>query len=603
TVVGPGRPDPALVTGAPASIEALRLAERELFGDTRASSPDTCPSSLVPGREVSISASGLPPGSLSLDEAPQDETLRSPALMSLRMPNFPVRMSERVIRYLDFFRRDPRGRMAIATWYRVSGRYESMVREILREHGVPDDLMWVAVVESRFEADVRSRAGAAGLWQFMPHTGRAYGLVIDRWIDERLDPLRSTRAAATMLSDLHARFGSWELALAAYNMGYGRMIATIRSFNSNDFRVLSRYESAIPWETTLYVPRIASLAIAAENPEVFGLGGVDKEPAEPFDNAHVGPGTALPGVAAATGTDRAAVRSLNPQYLASRVPPYAPPEGRDWIVRVPSSKSDGEAGPRVVNGRALPPTVLVEHGQTIEDVARSHAVRRADLARLNVLRPNEVLHSGTHLMLPSRRLDADEKTVDQPLTVVLPRAPTVPEGFERRFYRVVDGDDLHALAARFVIHVDDLRRWNALDVGSYLHSGMVLLVLVPRGRTLGVPTLGEEAVRVVQLGSDAFQTHVGKPDGRVRGAVVVQAGDTFQSLAERLDMSVYALARVNHRSHREKLRPGEVLVTYVPRKDGWKGSSAPTAMESNRDAVVAPFPGDLPPALSPRAGR
>ena len=129
------------------------------------------------------------------------------------------------------------------------------MRRVLREQGLPEDLIWVSLVESGFDPAIRSPAGAAGLWQLMPDGARIYGLVVDRWIDERLDPERSTDAAARYLADLHRRFGAWELALAAYNMGYGGLLAAIRKYNTNDYWELSRFESGIPFETALYVPR------------------------------------------------------------------------------------------------------------------------------------------------------------------------------------------------------------------------------------------------------------------------------------------------------------------------------------------------------------
>ncbi len=127
------------------------------------------------------------------------------------------------------------------------------------------------MVESGFDPTIKSPAGAAGLWQFMPDAGKIYGLSVDRWGDGRLSPLRATAAGIGYLADLKKRFGSWELSLAAYNMGYGGALATIKRFNSNDYWELSRFENGLPWETTLYVPKIIAVAIVSRNPQVFGL--------------------------------------------------------------------------------------------------------------------------------------------------------------------------------------------------------------------------------------------------------------------------------------------------------------------------------------------
>ena len=162
------------------------------------------------------------------------------------MPELPVRWDARVVRYLDYYRSDPRGRNLVQAWVRKSGRYGAAMRRVLEEQGLPDDLVWVSLIESGFDPAVRSPAGAVGLWQLMPEGARAYGLVVDRWIDERLDVERSTEAAARYLSDLHRRFGSWELALAGYNMGYGGLLASIASTAWSDAKCIGGPEPGQP---------------------------------------------------------------------------------------------------------------------------------------------------------------------------------------------------------------------------------------------------------------------------------------------------------------------------------------------------------------------
>src|SRR5262249_49570704 len=147
----------------------------------------------------------------------------------------------------------------------------------------------------------------------MPDAGRTYGLTIDRWVDERLDPERATEAAARYLADLYRRFGSWELAMAAYNMGYAGLNRAIRKFSSNDFWELARYEAGLPWETTLYVPKIVATAIMMNNPTAFGIADIAPEPPQNFDTVLVGPGTPLEAVASAAGVTVETIEALNPQ--------------------------------------------------------------------------------------------------------------------------------------------------------------------------------------------------------------------------------------------------------------------------------------------------
>ena len=267
---GPTEDDVAASVDSP-ELRALSEAEQELFPPATpalgAPWPTELPSPLsAPEDTPRVHATGLPPtpppSSPPIAEGGNDLAW----LSQLQMPDLPVRWDARVVRYLEFFKDDPRGRQVLGIWTRRSGRYRELVRRTLRKKGLPEDLVWLAMIESSFDPTARSVAGAMGLWQFMPETARAYGLSIDRWADQRLNPEAATEAAAEFLGDLHRRFGSWELAMAAYNMGYWGVAGSVRKYNTNDFWVLSRLEAALPWETTLYVPKILAAAIVGAEP-------------------------------------------------------------------------------------------------------------------------------------------------------------------------------------------------------------------------------------------------------------------------------------------------------------------------------------------------
>src|SRR5690606_15785202 len=202
-----------------------------------------------------------------VDEAP-DEWMRR-----LRRPQFKIRWNPQLVEYLRWYRDDPKGQALLHAWLDRLGRYEPRMRAIFREVGVPEDLVYVALVESGMNPEAQSGVGAAGMWQFMEATARVYGLDGDYWRDDRFDFERSAFAAAAYFSDLKTRFGTWELAMAAYNAGYGLLVTTIRQNNSNNFWALSEIENGLPRQTINYVPKILATAIAAQNPEVFGYKG------------------------------------------------------------------------------------------------------------------------------------------------------------------------------------------------------------------------------------------------------------------------------------------------------------------------------------------
>ena len=192
-------------------------------------------------------------------------------LRSLKLPDLPVRWDAQVLRYLDYFKNDPKGHAVMAGWLRRAGRYRDLFEKTLERQGLPKDLLYVAMVESGFDTGARSRVGAGGIWQFMPGAARAYGLEVSYWVDARRDPERAVDAAARYLKDLYVRFGSWQLVFAAYNAGYGAVLRSITTYNTNDFWELSRHESGLPWESSIYVPKIMAAAIVGHNLAAFGL--------------------------------------------------------------------------------------------------------------------------------------------------------------------------------------------------------------------------------------------------------------------------------------------------------------------------------------------
>jgi membrane-bound lytic murein transglycosylase D len=594
-------------------LAAIREADEELFHPSP--SPNQAPwaadlppsITLDPTRPV-IRASGVPP---SAPLAPQlsAETGRDFAwLRELSLPELPVRWDARVVRYLDYYRCDARGKNLVQAWVRKSGRYGAAMRRVLHEQGLPDDLMWVSLIESGFDPQVRSSAGAAGLWQLMPEGARAYGLVVDRWIDERLDPERSTEAAARYLHDLHRRFGAWELALAAYNMGYGGLLAAIRKYNTNDYWELSKLESGIPYETALYVPKIIALAVASKNSATFGLETVKVDPPVTFDTVPVPSGVSLKAIAAAAGSDVSSVEALNPQLKSARTPPEAPStDATTWMVRVPLGK--GTVAIQALAEKAAKDKKFERYatklGDSVDSIALSRSTTRARLVELNALRQDESLRPGTVLLLPpaegSRPAPPPTSTDEKPLVVVPADTPDYV-GRKRVFYRVMAGDSLHEISNAFRVTPDDLRRWNALDPSARLHEGMTLQVFVEPSVDLSkVVHLAESEVRCVTVGSDEFFAHFEGLKNRKRTTIAVEEGDTWEKIAKRYGLTVGQLERINQRSRTDKLVAKETLVVYAPtgRAVAHEVNVAASGGPQPLTPAAAPSPDDLPTVPEP----
>jgi membrane-bound lytic murein transglycosylase D len=586
-------------------LRALRDAERELFPPASPAPGNAWPPELtlvLPGDDAPhVHASGLPPAepsAPSLPEEPRDMSW----LMKLEMPDLPVRWDDRVVRYLELFRDDPRGRATFANLYRHSGRWQAMMRRALRKKSLPEDLVWVAMIESGFEPIARSSVGAVGLWQFMPETGKIYGLTIDRWLDQRMSAPLETDAAADFLADLHRRFGSWELALAAYNMGYAGLSSVVRRYNTNDFWSLERAEGALPWETTLYVPKILAMAVVAHNLAAFGFGDLQPDGPIDTDDVTVPPGTSLAVVAQAAGCAPKELEMLNPELRAGRTPPAG--EGDPaYAVKVPAGKGAiaTQGMSRVRHDQAPFDRYVVRFGETMDQVAATHKTTTQKLVELNSIAPGEAVRGGAVLLVPKVDFPgapAPPVSTGAKQSVVVPADVFVYPDRRRVFYRVQIGDTLREIASALHVGVDDLDRWNDVDPGARLEEGMTLQAFVPEDLDLShVVVVPEKEVQVLAVGSDEFFTSMERDRGFRRVTVAARAGDTLESIGKRCDVPVKTMERVNRRGRTEPLRPGETVVAYVPLNVSavaGAGLSAANAPVPNGPLPASPLPDLLP---------
>jgi membrane-bound lytic murein transglycosylase D len=533
------------------------------------------------------------------------------------MPDLPVRWDERVVRYLEYFRDDPRGHTTFANLYRHSGRYRDMMRRVLRKRSLPSDLVWVSMIESGFDCTARSGAGAAGLWQLMPETAKIYGLTYDRWLDQRLDASMATDAAAEMFGDLRRRFGSWELALAGFNMGYVGLASVLRRYNTNDFWSLSRTEGALPWETTLYVPKIFAAAVVAHNLGTFGFGDLAVDPPVEPDEVTVPPGTPLTLVAQAASCPLKDVEALNPEFRASRTPPASESDtATAWPVCVPAGKGTGAAQALVKLRHDQPPLdhYVVRFGETLAEIASAHKTTPAKLSELNAIAPGEAVRGGTVLLVPHADTGpapaehgdvggapAPTAPAGPRASVVVPSDVFVYPDKKRIFYRVLVGDTLRQIAGALGVTPDELARWNDLDPSARLQEGMTLQAFVaPDADLTRVVVVPEGEVRVLAVGSEEFFAALERDKNVKRVTVVARAGDTLETIGKRFDVSPRSMERVNHMNRGHILKAGDTVVLYVPTAVAAPaGSGSASATAVNDPSPNGPLPAPPVPDLLP----
>jgi membrane-bound lytic murein transglycosylase D len=371
----------------------------------------------------------------------------------------PLETNEAVERWIDFFAVKAHDRFA--TYLARAGRYEDMIRSRLREAGLPEDLLYLAMIESGMNPNAYSHAHAAGMWQFIRGTGRRYDLQIDYWVDERRDPYKATDAAIAHLGDLYEEFGSWYLAAAAYNAGAGRVSRGIKSTGSTDFWDLADAR-VLRSETRNYVPKLIAAAIIAKNPEHYGFD--DVVPLEPleFETVEVPDATSFDVLAEAAGVTEADILLLNPQYLRRVTPPKQSVE-----VRVPSG-----TGERFTVAYAAVPAServtwlehRVQRGETLGHIAglfgtSVSAIRAAN----NNVNPKR-LQIGQLLIIP--RSGASPTRVAS----AAPAGGAASSGTGPLTVTVRSGDTLWAISRRYNVSTTQLMQINGLQ-SSRIHPG------------------------------------------------------------------------------------------------------------------------------------
>ena len=332
---------------------------------------------------------------------------------AIMAPAYPVMLNAQVQFHLDRFTGS--SREVVTLWVHRSSRYLAMIREVLRTRGLPEDLAFTAMIESGFKPDAVSRVGAKGMWQFMAGTARRYGLRVDRWVDERLDPEKSTIAAASYLNDLYRQFGSWALAQAAYNAGEVKVTRAIQKTGSRDFWTLAQSRH-LRRETKEFVPQIHAATVIGRDPDRYGFDFDEVDPVA-FDTLTVPPATDLRRLATSAGLAPGDVRALNPTLVRGVTPPGGP-----WTLRLPAGERERVAAalvPRRAPGMAGSKHVEVSHAaatgdvhvvrprDTVSAIARQYGVSVGDVMRWNRLDSLDRIRPGDRLRVAGVRSAAD----------------------------------------------------------------------------------------------------------------------------------------------------------------------------------------------------
>ena len=393
--------------------------------------------------------------------------------------DIPIEVNDAVVAYVRFFQH-PRVRKHFVKWLGRSTRYIPRFREILREEGLPEDTVFLAMIESGFANRATSRARAVGPWQFIAGTGKRMGLHQDFFVDERRDPEKAARAASRYLKELHAQFGDWRLAWAGYNAGAGKIARAQRKGHA-DFWSMARARRVLKRETQGYVPKLMAAAIVAKHAEAFGFGRdeVEAEAWEPYELVTVPRATLLGEVARAAEVPERTLLDLNPELRRTCTP------ARTWQLKVPRGQAQAFARnwERVSEeaGKLAFAHHRVQRGDTLAAVAQAYGIPAATVQRMNGLKAGRRLKPGSELVIPVTALARREVAAavasepapsrgargarPRPAAPPPPASPALVEvaGRTRSTVEVRDGDSLWAISQRLGVALQELCRWNGIE--------------------------------------------------------------------------------------------------------------------------------------------
>ncbi len=473
---------------------------------------------------------------------------KAEAELKITHSDLPLVMTDQVAGFINHF--SGRGRGTLQQGLARSGRYEEMIRRILREEGVPEELIYLAQAESGFHPLAVSRVGARGMWQFMGSRAKGYGLERNWWVDDRQDPEKATRAAAHHLKDLYHQFGDWYLAMAAYNSGPGTVQSAVKRTGYADFWELYN-RNVLPKETRNYVPIIVAVTIMAKNPAQYGLDSVVKEKPMVYDTVKINYPIDLRLAAECVDASASDLLDLNPSLLR-----LTTPKNHSFDLHLPvgtAEKFETAVAAIPADKRVWWRYHRVQGTETLASIARIYHATSKSIAEANDLgdqTTNGFLSPDTRLIIPV----AASKQSD---TSTYAHATT--------HYKIRHGDTVESIAENFGVSVKMLRVWNRLK-GDNLAGRRVLYLHLP----ITAPSVDTQVAsdhssksskRKARSASHSAAGKQAATSETSASAVLhhkVKAGETLYSIASSYNTSVTALKRDNRDV--AVLRPGMILL-------------------------------------------
>ncbi len=454
-----------------------------------------------------------------------------PKVVDQELESIPTEVNPLVEKWIAYFQ--GRGRPHMERYLARSTRYEKLMKKVLRDNGLPEDLFYIALIESGFSSRATSHASAVGYWQFIRGTGKRYGLDINAFVDERRDPVFATQAAAEYFKGLYSVFGSWYLAMASYNVGENRVKREVMNHYTRDFWELAR-KKRLPAETINYVPKFIAAKMIGKDPAKYGFDDIDYLPPIEFDHITVSQPVNLRQMAEKMNLNYEDFKALNPKFKGE----VAILKGSDLILRIPPGTAEQSkvaatesfvSRVQFVADTGDTQTYRIRHGDTLSTVARRYRTTVAFLRDLNDLPRRKPLKVGMRIQVPDRT-PLKDRSQSRSMVAKKSDAPknTVTISSDGRYYIVQSGDSLFTIARKYATSVSELQRMNNIKRGRTLKVGMKLKVPTP-----GSSSAREVATEVAQSKKTKSKVHV------------VRRGENLSVIAAKYNVAVSDIKEKN----------------------------------------------------------
>jgi len=436
----------------------------------------------------------------------------------------PIMINNRVETSIKMFTSKRRGDMQ--NWIKTKAVYERLFRKILREKGVPEEFIYLSMLESEMKTDALSYVGAMGQWQFMDYTAKSFGLKYNYWVDERRDPIKATEAAAKYMLYLYEEFNDWYLVMAAYNAGEGRVGRSVRYEQTRDYWQMK----TLPRATRKYVPHIVAVAAICMNPEKYGF--TDYKPKSiwgDFDTLTLDQSYELEKIARVCGIKFDKLREMNPELRKLNTPAYK------YTIRLPKGKRS--ILQREILGMEAAPTHViykVRAGDTLSEIALKYGMTIQDIVNANKLKSKSQIYIGQKLVLPqggSSSLTSGSTYNQKSSSKSSSGKPDLSASHRKIIYKVKPGDTLGDIAEIYDTRASRIRVWNGLVYGEFIHPNQKLTIWVPKG--------------------NSYQT--------VAQYYTVKRGDSFEKIAGKYGLSTKKLKKLNPSMNYSKIYPGDKI--------------------------------------------